>query len=351
MLDLCNYAFIRAITERNLMSALNVAVVGLGWWGQHMVRWLKGNQKLNLARVIDINSAAEAFAKQQGVPFSTDIAAALSDPAVEAVVLATPHTLHGAEIVAAANAKKHVFCEKPLCMTKAEVDRAIAAVNAAGVTLAVGHERRFEPPIQELFRIAKSGELGTLLQIEGNFSQDKFLTINADNWRLTEKEAPAGPMTATGIHMLDLSVGLLGPAARVHAAVKQLGSHLTNGDTLGVMVNFRSGANAMITAILATPFYGRFTLFGSLGWAEVRDKDHPETPKGWTLTRNIRGQQPVTTDYPPVNPVIANLEAFADAARGVAPYPVPQEQMAANVAALEAIFKSAASGQIVDVAG
>jgi predicted dehydrogenase len=337
--------------RKNPMSVLNVAMVGLGWWGQNMVRWLQGNQKLRVVQLIDVNPAAEAFATQQGVPFTTDLAAALKDPAVEAVVLATPHTLHCEQIVAAAAAKKHVFCEKPLCMSKADVDRAIAAIKAAGVTLAVGHERRFEPPIVELYRAAKSGELGTLLQIEGNFSQDKFLTINADNWRLTEKEAPAGPMTATGIHILDLSVGLMGPAARVHAAVGQLGSHLKNGDTLGIMVNVKSGANAMITALLATPFYGRFTLFGSLGWAEVRDKDHPETPKGWSFTKHIRGKEPVSIDYPPTNPVIANLEAFADAARGIAPYPVPQEQMAANVAALEAIFKSAASGKIVEVAG
>lgn len=333
------------------MSALNVAMVGLGWWGQNMVRWLQGNQKLNMVKLVDVNPASEAFAKQQGVPFSTDLAAVLKDPKVEAVVLATPHTLHCEQIVAAAGAKKHVFCEKPLCMSKVDVDRAIAAVKAAGVTLAVGHERRFEPPMLELFRLARSGELGTLLAIEGNFSQDKFLTINADNWRLTEKEAPAGPMTATGIHMLDLSVGLMGPAARVHAAVKQLGSHLKNGDTLGIMVNFKSGANATITAILATPFYGRYTLFGSLGWAEVRDKAHPENSQGWTLTQNIRGREPLTTDYPPSNAVIANLEAFADAARGVAPYPVPQQQMADNVAALDAIFRSAASGQIVEVAG
>jgi predicted dehydrogenase len=333
------------------MSAVKVAIVGLGWWGHNMVRWLKGNAKLEMVWLVDVNPASEAFAQEMGIPFTTDLAVALAAPKVEAMVLATPHSLHCEQILKVAAAKKHVFCEKPLCMNKADVDRAIAAVKAAGVTLAVGHERRFEPPIKELFRIAHSGEIGTLLQIEGNFSQDKFLTINADNWRLTEKEAPAGPMTATGIHMLDLAVGLMGPAARVHASVKQLGSHLKNGDTLGVMVNFKSGGNAMITAILATPFYGRYTLFGSLGWAEVRDKEHPETPKGWTLTKNIRGQEPVTIDYPPVNPVVANLEAFADAIRGVASYPVPHEQMAANVAALEAIFKSAASGQIVEVAG
>lgn len=331
------------------MSAVNVAMVGLGWWGQNMVRWLKGNRKLNMVTLVDVNPASEAFAKQQGVPFTTDFAAMLKDPKVQAVVLATPHTLHCEQIVAAAAAGKHVFCEKPLCMTKVDVDRAIVAIKEAGVTLAVGHERRFEPGIQELFKVCQSGEIGTLLSIEGNFSQDKFLTINADNWRLTDKEAPAGPMTATGIHILDLSCGLLGPAARAYAAVSQLGSHLTNGDTLGIMVNYKSGANALITAILATPFYGRFTVFGSLGWVEVRDKEHPETPKGWTFVKHVRGQERVEKDIAPNNPVLANLEAFADAARGVAPYPVPMEQMAYNVAALDAILRSVKSKQIAEV--
>src|SRR3970282_2151764 len=97
-------------------------------------------------------------------------------------------------------------------MTRADVLRAISAVNANKVALAVGHERRFEPPILDLMRIIKSGELGTPLQIEANFSQDKFLTLPADNWRLTAEEAPAGPMTATGIHILDLAVGVFGAA-------------------------------------------------------------------------------------------------------------------------------------------
>src|SRR5205823_8928147 len=118
--------------------------------------------------------------------------------------------------------------------------KAVKACNDNKVALAVGHEKRFEPPIQEIMRAARAGELGTLLQIEANFSQDKFLTLPDDNWRLSAKEAPAGPMTATGIHLLDLSVGLMGPAARVLASVQKLGSNLSNGDTLGILVNFKS---------------------------------------------------------------------------------------------------------------
>ena len=105
-----------------------------------------------------------------------------------------------------------MFCEKPLSLSRAAVLRAVKECNRNGVKLAVGHEKRFEPPILEVFRMAQAGELGTLLQIEANFSQDKFLSLPADNWRLSGKEAPAGPMTATGIHLLDLSIGLLGPA-------------------------------------------------------------------------------------------------------------------------------------------
>jgi len=217
------------------------------------------------------------------------------------------------------------------------------------VALAVGQERRFEPPLLEVQRLARAGELGTLLQVEANFSQDKFLAMTADNWRMSAKEAPAGPMTATGIHMLDLSIGLLGPAQSVLARVKQLGSNLVNGDTLGVLVTFKSGANALISAILATPFEGRFAVYGSKGWADVRDKAHPESPQGWTLTVSLRDQPKQVTEYPPATAVLANLEAFADAAQGRAPYPVPPEQMLANIAALEAVFKSAQSGKIEEV--
>jgi predicted dehydrogenase len=264
---------------------------------------------------------------------------------VQGVVLCTPHTLHTEQIIRAANAKKHVFCEKPLAMSRADVLRSVKACNDNGVRLAVGHEKRFEPPIQEAMRLVKSGELGTPLQVEANFVQDKFLSLAADNWRLSNKEAPAGPMTATGIHLLDLSVGVFGPAERVFANVRQLGSQLVNGDTLGILVNFKSGGNALLSAILATPFDGRFAVYCNKGWVEVRDKAHPEAPQGWTLTVHKRGGEKWSKEFAPAKAVLANLEAFA----GDAPYPVPQAEMIANVSALEAIFKSAQSGRVESV--
>ena len=325
---------------------MNVAVVGLGWWGRIIVGLLKNSAKLTPLMGVDVADSGSVFCRENGIEYCSEIETALKDSRIEGVVLCTPHTLHTEQIVRAAGANKHVFCEKPLSMSRADVLAAVAACNANGVALGVGHEKRFEPPVRELFRMAAAGELGTLLQVEANFSQDKFLALAPDNWRLSSREAPAGPMTATGIHLLDLSVGLLGPAQSVLARVRQLGSNLVNGDTLAVLVNFENGSNALISAILATPFEGRFALYGTGGWAEVRDKAHPEAPEGWILTLQEKGKPRRSREYPPAQAVLANLEAFADAAAGRAPYPVPQEQMVANISALEAVFKSARSGNV-----
>jgi predicted dehydrogenase len=329
------------------MKKLSVAVCGLGWWGRIMVPLLKTSSTIDVVKVFDPASSADDL----GVARAASFEELLKDKTVQGVVLCTPHTLHAGQIVAAANAKKHVFCEKPLSLSRKDVLRAVEACNANGVQLAVGHEKRFEPPIIEIMRLVKSGALGTPLQVEANFSQDKFLALDKDNWRLSGAEAPAGPMTATGIHLLDLSVGVFGEAETVFTSVKQLGSALTNGDTLAALVTFKRGGHALISAMLATPFAGRFAVFGSHGWAEVRDKTHPEAPEGWTLTTCLRGGRAQSVEMAPAPAVLHNLEAFADAATGRAAYPVPREQMIANVSALEAIFRSAASGAVEIVEG
>lgn len=330
---------------------LNAAIVGLGWWGRTIVEMLAGSQKLRIAAAATRSPAGVAFAGAHGLAVAAEYEAVIQDPGIAAVILCTPPSAHVEQVLRAAAAKKHVFCEKPLAFTRRGAEQAVAACNNNRVTLGVGHERRFEPAILELRRMANAGALGTLLQIEANFSQDKFLDLPADDWRLSASEAPAGPMTATGVHLLDLAVSFLGPADRVSANVRQLGSRLANGDTLGALVMFRSGANALIGAILATPFDGRFAIYGNQGWAEVRDKAHPDAPEGWRLTTCLRGSPAVGVEFPAMSAVRANLEAFADAAAGRIAYPMAQEEMVATIAALEAIFKSAASGMVEAVEG
>src|SRR5579863_3713015 len=196
---------------------VGIALVGMGWWGQKMLSVLEAAPAdIRVVRAVEPNiETVRSRCAEKGIALSTEYADALRDPAVEAVVLATPHALHERQIEAAVAARKHVFCEKPLALTKAGAEKAVALCRAAGLVLGMGHERRFEPPMADLLAKADSGALGRIHQIEANFSHDKFLSLDRDNWRLKVDQAPAGGMTATGIHLLDLSVRLLGAAENV----------------------------------------------------------------------------------------------------------------------------------------
>jgi predicted dehydrogenase len=338
-----------AVAHATETGRINVAVVGLGWWGKVIINTLKGSGKLRVATAVDLDPSAEKWALSQGLAFTADFGSVVEDPAVDAIILCTPHSAHTHQVVLAAAAKKHVFCEKPLALTYADALASVRACKSNNVVLGLGHELRFTPAMAELRRMVQSGALGTLVQSEATFTG--IVSHAPENWRVSDAEAPGGPpMTGKGIHSLDLCVSMHGPAERVFASLRRSSSQATHGDTLALLLTFKSGANALITALWSSPFTNRFTVFGTKGWAEVRDKAHPQRADGWTLTTCMDDEQPRIVEYPPMSPVLANLEAFADAVAGRATYPISTADMLADIAALEAIGKSAAGEGIVEVA-
>lgn len=323
------------------------AIIGLGWWGKKMATLVNaGGAEMHFVRGVDPSPDAEKFAGELGLEFSSDFADALADPNIEAVILATPHSLHQSQIAQAVAAGKHVFCEKPLAMTKRDAEASVALCQEAGLVLGMGHERRFEPPIADILEAASSGRLGRLLQIEANFSHDKFLNLDPSNWRLNAEQAPAGGMTATGIHLTDLSVKLMGPARDVRVLCENLASKIPQGDTMSAHIRFENGGSSYVSATLATPFVSRFAVFGTLGWIEVRDKAHVESPDGWIVAEGWKDKPITVHEVAPAEPVRDNLRAFARAVRGTAPYPISGEEMINNIALLEAIIRSASSGVV-----
>lgn len=329
---------------------VRVAMVGLGWWGRKMVAVLNGAKAhLELVYAVEPAPGAEDFCADHGLKLVGNFADALENPDVEAVILATPHSLHEQQIEEAVAAGKHVFCEKPLAMTKAGAEKAVALCREAGLVLGMGHERRFEPPIAGMLAAAADGRLGRILQVEANFSHDKFLGLDPSNWRLDASQAPAAGMTATGIHLTDLSAKLLGPARDVRVACENLASQIPQGDTLSAHIRFHGGGTAYVSATLATPFVSRFAVFGTKGWIEVRDKAHVEAPAGWVVTSASTGTPIEVAEVGPAEPVRDNLVAFAAAVRGRQPYPITGEDMINNIAILESIIKSAATGMVETV--
>lgn len=332
-------------------NPVKVAMIGLGWWGKKMTAVLKkASADIEILCAAEPNPAGADFAAENGFVWYADYDAALAHPGVEAVVLATPHSLHAEQIEKAVAAGKHIFCEKPLAHTRAGAEAAVNACRAKKLVLGMGHERRFEPPVAAMIEAARSEKLGRLLQVEANFSHDKFLSLAPDNWRLNAAEAPVAGMTATGIHLTDLSAALFGPARDVRVSCENLGSTFPQGDTMSAHIRFVGGGSAYISATLVTPFVSRFALFGTKGWIDIRDKAHVEAPDGWVVTSAYTGTPITVTEVPPAEPVRDNLVAFARAVRGEAAYPITGDDLINNIAILEAIIASAArDGAIVNI--
>lgn len=325
---------------------IRAAIVGLGWWGQTLASSLATSDVIKPILGIDPLEPMRAKGAALGLETSASFEDALARTDIDAVILCTPQDHHAAQIEAAAKSGRHVFCEKPLCTTAADAERAIAAVRKANVQLGIGHERRFEPAVIEMRKRFADGEFGNALVLEGNFSQDKFLNLPPDNWRLSNTLNPVGPLSATGIHLVDLSIAVLGEPTQVWARLATLGSSFANGDTLSITIGFETGTTATLNAVLATPFMGRLALLGSKGWMEIRDRTHPESPTGWDVTRVHRDKPPETAYYQPHPAVRDNLEAFGRAALGKGSYPVSHDEMLSNVRTFEAIQRSASSGRI-----
>jgi predicted dehydrogenase len=321
---------------------INAAVAGLGWWGQHVVRRLAGSEHLRIVKAVETNPARAAFAAEHGLAFVGDLAEVLADPGVDAVILCTPHALHSRQVLACAAAKKHVLCEKPLALTRADAERSVAACNAAGVTLGIGHERRYEPAIVEVRRLVREGVLGTIMHAEANFNHDKLANVPAGDWRTSPKDAPAAGMTAMGIHLSDLFVELLGSAREAFAVTTSRVAYPETGDVVSALIRFESGATGYLNAILVTPHYLCLTVFGSEAWVEVRNDTHPDTPGPSHLTLQHRDGRRETRTYQWVDTVRANLETFARAIAGGERYPFTDAQKVGNIAILEAIWRSAA---------
>jgi predicted dehydrogenase len=292
------------------------AIVGLGRWGQHILGQLRDSDVIRITWAVGHREAHRSIAREHAIGFTTEFETALADEAVDIIILATPHALHSAQIAAAAQAGKHVFCEKPIGLTVAEVRRSLDACRVAGVRLGVGHERRFEPAINELRQLLKNGALATIMHAEASFGHDKLHGLASDNWRMAGTDDPPLAMTATGIHLTDLLIDLLGPVASVASFPDNRVAFPGNADVLSVQLRFACGATSYINTVLVTPFFARLMIYGSEAWAEVRNMTHPDQLGPSTLTVQHRAGIADTSTFEWKNAVRILLMSFASCASG-----------------------------------
>ena len=340
---------------------INAAVVGLGWWGRTLVDAVQGRSthiRFVAGATRTVTPDAEAFAGTHRFALAADYAAILADPNVQAVVLATPHSQHAAQVVAAAHAGKHVFCEKPLALSKAEAEAAVTATETAGVTLGLGYNRRFHPEMTSLRHRIATGELGTLLHIEATMTFPNALALKADAWRANRDETPCGGLTPMGVHAIDGMIDLAGEIDHVYCQSFRRAVQVDSDDTTSMLFRMRDGSSGYLGTITATGPGFSFQVFGSKGWVRLEGMTHVAGASSEERRTRLFGPcrfQPIKGEAQVWQAAAHDvtreaLEAFAIAAAGGPAFPIPVSQMVHGAAVTEAVVRSSRSGRSEPVA-
>jgi len=310
---------------------IEAAVIGLGRWGKSIVEASRATRLRVIRGVTKEPELVRDFAAKHGFTLGTEFDEAVADPRVQAVFLATPHSLHVRQIAAVAAAGKPVWCEKPLALALSEAERAVAACRAAGVPFGLGNNKRCFASMRELKRVVAGGAIGEVLHIEGHFCNEHSTRVTG-GWRDDPAESPGGGLTGAGLHLIDALVHLGGPIARVDARLAARKAPPDPRDVASVLAEFSSGATAQIATVRAAPMFWRVHVFGTKGWAEARDE--------LTLTVARLGEAPRTQIFPQVDSLAVLLAAFAETIETGKPFVVTTGEMLDVVAAFEAAIRS-----------
>ncbi len=335
---------------------IKAAIVGLGWWGKTIVESAAGSDLIRFVAgaTRTVSPEIEAFAKQNGLKLAPNYEAVLADPGVDAVVLATPHSIHSAQVIAAAAAKKHVFCEKPFTLTKQQAEDAVAAVRKAGVTLGLGYNRRLHPEMIKLRDMIRAGELGTILHVETTMTFPNVLFINPSHWRADKAETPLGGLMPMGVHAVDGMIDLCGPIDHVFAQSFRRAAAIDADDTTSILFRMKAGMSGYLGTMTTTGPGFSFQVFGSKGWLRLEGVTHVAGASSEERRTRLFGTckfQPVkgeakTWQAASLDVARAALEAFALAAQGGPAFPIPYDQMIHGVAVTDAIIRSAGSEKV-----
>jgi len=344
----CETCFSAKISQQTLMSRderIGVGIIGAGEIaGAHMRGYLQAVEHARVTAIADVDPArAQRFAERAGGPeIFVDYRHMIASPLVDAVDICLPHHLHKDAILAAAEAGKHILCEKPLCLTLEEAHAVTRAVTAAGITLMCAHNQLFLPTVATARQMISDGKLGKVYAAR---TTDIFaLTIDPDKlgWRSRRATSGGGELIDTGYHPTYLMLHLIdSEPARVVAFLSRHRLAILEGeDTANVLVEFADGTVGTIVTSWAYEPAGcteRFSVAGEAGslWSDGRTLHYKprggeqvtvQAPEAETDTYAVEvvdfiaclreGRRPLNTEVEGINVLKVILGAYASAERG-----------------------------------
>ncbi len=338
---------------------LNAAIVGLGWWGGTLVDAVQGGDlmRFTAAATRKRSDKDHEFARSHDLKLAS-YDELLADPDIHAIVLATPPAGHRDQIVAAAKAGKHVFCEKPFAMSRAEAEESVAAMDRAGKVLGLGYNRRFHPSLDRPEEPHGGGRARDHPAHGMHHERAQRPVHVAGGLARPADQAPCGGLFPMGVHAVDGFIDLAGEIDQAFCQSLHRAAPVENDDTTSILLHLKAGMSAYLGTMTATVGAFRFAVYGSKAMAQLGGATHVAGQSSHQRRAGLFGSymiQPVKgetqwIEVPEFDVNKAELEAFAKAAAGGAPYPIPTAQMIQGVAATDAIVASARSGKMEKVA-
>lgn len=329
-----------------MSKPFRVASVGIGWWSDVLADAAqRSNGRIEIAACFTRSEDKRAaFAGKYGCAQASNLDEVLADDSIDAIINTTPNHVHRETTVAAAEAGKHVFLDKPIANTIGDAKALTKACADAGVTLGVGYQRRRENHFRWIQERIATGEFGVMVQAEANISRDRLGQFEPGHWRYTAEGMPGGVMLQIGLHYVDVLLMLMGPVESVSGMASQLVLPGDNPDVGTLMMKHTNGAISSLSTCYASAseyylmnIYGKkmsayYNLFDGLRCLHQGDND----------------QQQVTVEKN--DPIMEQLVEWADAAQSGGTPEVGGESATESLAVVKAGIKSVAEGRHVTLA-
>lgn len=298
------------MTTTQNQAPIRVGLIGAGGIAAAHLRGCAAHaDRITVSAVADVDAdaAAARAAEVDAKPYQ-DYRAMINDAGIDAVDICLPHHLHADAIVAAAEAGKHVLCEKPLCLTEAEADRIRRVVADSGVTVMCAHNQLFLPPVAAATELLHSGLLGQIYEVRTTDSFHNDFDPATMGWRAHRSTSGGGELIDTGYHPTYLLLHLAGAApSEVTAMLSTHRLTFAEGeDSAQVLVRFDNGVlGHLVTSWAYQPAdcTEKFSVVGEHGalWATKSE-----------LSYRLRDGTTETFSHDDVDTFAAEIGHFAD---------------------------------------
>ena len=324
---------------------VRVGCIGMGWWSDVLADAIQRSGKLTIISCYTRSAVKRnAFAAKYGCKPVASYEGMLEDRTIEAIVNTTPNNVHAETTQAAARAGKHVFLDKPIANTIVDARALTRACRDAGVVLALGYQRRRESHFRWIRAQIEAGVFGKLVNAEANISRDRLGKIDLSSWRYTAEGMPGGVMLQIAIHYTDVLEYLIGPIKAVTGRLAQLVLPGDNPDVASLILEHENGALSTLNASYASASeYYMMNIYGKTASA------YYDVHQGLRFLE--RGTERArVVECKNNDPIVEELEEFADAVRGTAKPEMDGERSTSSLAVLLAGIESARRGRRVEVA-